>query len=79
MSKKRLVLEFTFKEKQDEGYEDWTYLDLVKIERTHSDLSDSQIDSLGEDVAQTDEWQINRWIDIQTVLGNSSTKKVKIG
>lgn len=72
MSKKRkIVLEFTFKDDEDD------YPELVRIERTHSDLTDGEIDNLGEDIAQSDYWQVYRWIDIQTVLGNSGQTKVK--
>lgn len=77
MTKKKLVLEFTFKEQQDTYDPEYTYLELTKIERTGT-LEDWEIDSLGEEIGQTDRWQVNRWIDIQRLLGDSDTKKVKI-
>jgi len=74
--KKRIVLEFVFDEVEDDVDPDWVRLDLVKIERTHSDLTDDQLSSLGEEVAQTDRWQVSIWNDISEVLGGD-VKKVR--
>lgn len=65
MSKKKIVLEFVFREEQDE---EWTYLKLDKIKRTRCDLNRDELTSLGEDMAQSDRWQIDGWIQIQDLL-----------
>jgi hypothetical protein len=77
MVTKKITIEFTFEEKQDEWDKEYTYLELVSIERTRSDLSPDEIDALGEGIGQSDYWQVDRWIDIQAVLGASSTTSVR--
>ena len=73
---KKITVEIEFEEMpEDDG---WVELVPSVIRRVQSDLTDSQIDSLGESIAQTDTWQVDRWIDLQTVLGNSNVKEVKI-
>lgn len=74
--KKRLVIEFVFDEVREFEDEDWTTLELRKIARVSTDLTEGQLDALGEGVAQTDQWQVDNWIAIQQVL--SGVKKVKI-
>lgn len=68
MTHKRLVLEFVFEETPDEFDEGYTSLELRSIARTYSDLDEGELNSLGEDVAQSDTWQVDRWIDIQHAL-----------
>lgn len=75
MSTRKIVLEFTFQEVVDEDY--YEHLELVSIERTRSDLYPEEIDALGEEIGQTDKWQVDRWIDIQSVLGSSNTTSVR--
>jgi len=69
---KKIVLEFVFEETVDE--DDWAELELVSIARTHSDLSDDELDGLGESIAQTDSWQVDHWNEIQLVLGGQAEK-----
>ena len=73
---KQITIKLTF----DEVVEDEDYTDLVlkKIERTSTDFTDAEIDALGERIAQTDRWQVDNWIDIQTVLGDADRPKVKV-
>lgn len=75
MSQKYITLTFVFEEEIDE--EDWVSLELAGIERD-TNLSDAQIDALGERIGQSDTWQVDRWIDIQRVLGNSKIKFVDV-
>lgn len=73
--KKKMVVEIIFKEIVED--EDYTRLEIVEIRRgKKSNLTDGEMLSLGEGVAQSDEWQVDRWIDIQEVLGG--TKSVKV-
>lgn len=71
---KTLTLTFVFTEKEDYGD---TYLDLDRIER-ETDLTDGEISALGEEVGQTDRWQVERWLDIQDLLGNPLVSTVEI-
>lgn len=74
MSLRKIVIELTF---EDVVYdEDDIELTLIAMERVHSDLKDQELDSLGESIAQTDKWQLDRWNDLQQILGSSSTRKI---
>lgn len=42
-----------------------------------TDMAPHEIDALGESVAQSDYWQVERWLDIQTLLGDSETGWIK--
>ena len=64
---KKIVLEFIFDEVQEDYGED-TYLELQKIERTQSDLDDDELSGLGEEIAQSDWWQVDNWNRIQRIL-----------
>mgnify|MGYP000370160620 CR=1 FL=1 len=81
MTKKKLVIELVFDEIiEDEDFDPWTRLELTKIKRLDSTtLTDGQIDRLGEEIGQTDRWQVDNWILLQQVLGESDTKSVKAG
>lgn len=74
MSLRKIVIELTF---EDVVYdEDDIELTLIAMERVRCDLEDKELDSLGESIAQTDTWQLDRWNDLQQVLGSSSTRKI---
>lgn len=73
--KKHLTIDFVFDEVVED--EDYTHLDLRTIKVVHSDLSTGERTGLGEEVGQTDRWQIDRWIDIQEVLGGKDKVKIK--
>ena len=73
--KKKLVVEIIFEEITED--DDYTYLEVTEVRRgKESNLTEGEMGALGEDVAQSDEWQVDRWIDIQAVLGGR--KKVKV-
>ena len=69
--KKRLVLEFEFEIEQEDEY-DWEHLVPVRVFR-HPDtnLDASEMDALGEEVGQSDRWQIENWNAIQQVMGGT--------
>lgn len=74
---KRIVLEFQFEEfpwpeAQEVG------LVLTGMERIFTDMSDDEINALGEHVAQSDYWQVNQWINIQQLLGDASTSFIDV-
>jgi len=73
---KKLIIEIEFEERVED--EEYTSLNPVAIRRTHSDLTDAQIDALGETIGQSDTWQVDRWMDLQRVLGDAEIKEVKI-
>lgn len=76
MTKKKLIIEIQFDEVTDEFDEEFTYLVPHTIKRHKgTTLTEGEMDSLGDSVAQTDRWQVDRWIDIQQVL--SGVKKVR--
>lgn len=70
MAQRHVLLDFTFEDLDEYGDGDVSPT-LTKIERTHSDLDRSELSGLGEEIAQTDKWQVDRWQDIQAVLGGS--------
>lgn len=73
---KKIVVEILFEEITED--EDYTYLEVTEIRRgKKTTLTEAEMDSLGESVAQTDEWQVDRWIDIQAILGGYK-KSVKV-
>ena len=74
MTTKHITLTFTFEGEWEDDYLD---LDLKTINR-ETDLTDAQIDALGEVIGQSDRWQIDHWIDIQTALGDSRTSHVNV-
>lgn len=68
MSTKYLTLEFVFEEEIDEGY---VSLRASGVSR-ETNLTDDQIDALGEEIAWSDRWQVDNWNIIQRVMGNSA-------
>jgi hypothetical protein len=76
MATKKVVIEFEFEEIQEDPEDDWTELKLISIRRSHSDLTKDELDQLGETIGQSDSWQVDRWMDIQDVLGGTR-KRVK--
>lgn len=71
---KKLVIEIIFDEVTEDDY---TYLEVTEIRRgKKSELTDGEFRNLGENVGQSDEWQVDRWIDIQQVLGGAKSVKV---
>lgn len=77
MAKRKLVIEIIFEEDFYED-EEYTHLEVIEIRRgKKTDLTEDELDGLGESVAQTDFWQVDRWNDIQEVLGGR--KSVKVG
>lgn len=77
MTKKRVLLEFVFDERPDEFDPESIVAYPVKVRLHSSELTDGQLDALGEEIAQTDRWQVDNWIAIQSVLGGE-TKKAKL-
>lgn len=74
--KKKLVIEIIFEEKIED--EDYTSLNVTEIRRgKKTTLTEGQMHELGEDVGQSDTWQVDRWIDIQEVLAGRKSVKVK--
>lgn len=71
MAKKKLILEFTFEEVQ----EDVAHLKPkhVKLHQSTT-LTDMELDALGEEIGQTDRWQVDNWNAIQSVMGGSTEK-----
>lgn len=67
-----LELEYT---QEDYFDEDEMSLELVAMRRS-TDMSDNEIDSLGERIGQSDKWQVTHWNHIQSLLGNSSVARV---
>ena len=78
MTTKKITLEFTFEEVQNEYDPEYTTLELVLIERTRSDLSPGELDYLGNRVAQSNDWQVDRWIDIQNALASPNNPSVRV-
>lgn len=74
MATRKLVLEFEFEEEIED---DWVHLQPIKVTRTHSD-PEIDINGLGEEIAQSDRWQVDNWIAIQQVLGNSDTTEADL-
>jgi hypothetical protein len=66
MAKKKIIIELEFDEVTEYEY---TALNLTSITRTHSDLDADELNALGESVAQSDYWQVDRWLDIQRIIG----------
>lgn len=79
MATRKLVLEFEFEEEiEDEGTEEeWAHLQPTKVTRIHSD-PEIDINGLGEEIAQSDFWQVDNWISIQNVLGDLHTKEAEL-
>jgi hypothetical protein len=71
--RKKIVIEFEFEEIQED--EDYSYLELASIARTHSDLNAKELNNLGETVAQSDRWQVDIWMDVQRMLGGELDRK----
>jgi hypothetical protein len=72
MTKKRVLLEFVFEELEDE---DELVLEPRSVRIYMSELSPDQLSGLGEEIAQTDRWQVDNWNAIQAVLGGDSKKE----
>lgn len=70
MSTKYLTLTFVFEEEFDEDYGEVT-LKAAGVDR-ETNLTNEQINALGEEVAQTDRWQVHNWNTIQRVMGSAS-------
>lgn len=81
VGKKKLVIEIIFDEITEEytdPEDNYTYLEVKEIRRgKKTTLTEGEMDSLGEEVGQSDRWQVDRWIDIQEVLGGRKSVKVK--
>lgn len=75
MVQKQLQLTFSF-DQVAEFLDEAPYLELVSIERS-TDLSDSELESLGDSVAQTDRWQVEIWQKIQELLSNPESGSVE--
>lgn len=71
MTKKKVTIEFTFKEKTEE--DGWTHLEISRVRLKDSDLTKEQLDSIWEDASQSDFWQIDVWADIQKALGGGGS------
>lgn len=76
MVKKKLLIEITFEEEHEFLDED-PYLKLKKMKvHPKSDiLTDSESQTIGEHMAQSDWWQVNFWIDLQEIISQSVLKK----
>lgn len=74
---KKIVLEFIFDEKVDSVWPDYTELVLGEINVVESTLTEGERSGLGEEIAQTDEWQVNRWINIQNALGGTDRQNLR--
>lgn len=64
---RRLVISLEFDVvEEDDGYQS---LEAARVIR-HPDttLTEGELDRLGDDVAQTDQWQVENWNAIQRVL-----------
>lgn len=74
MSTKYLTLTFVFEEESD-TYGDFddrqtdVWLECKGVDR-ETNLTDRDLKNLGDEVAQSDRWQVDRWIDIQRLLGD---------
>lgn len=80
MSSKYLTLTFVFEEESD-TYGDFddrqteVWLECKGVDRD-TNLTDDQLESLGEEIAQSDRWQIDRWNDIQNVMTSPNVTAV---
>ena len=69
----KLVIEFTFEREVDEYDEDYTSLRAKTVSLHHdTTLDEGDLDALGEEIGQSDRWQVDNWNAIQSVLGGSS-------
>lgn len=81
MATRKLVLEFEFEEEiEDEGTDmEYVHMRPVRVTRTYAD-PEIDIGALGEEIAQSDRWQVDNWNAIQWVLGgepNTTTKELE--
>lgn len=67
--KKTVTIELVF-EGEIEEWDNETYssYDLSEVSIVHSDLTESELSSLGESIAQTDSWQVDHMNGIASVL-----------
>lgn len=76
MSSKYLTLTFVFEEEFDEDFNEVT-LKAAAVERD-TNLTSKQINALGDEIAQTDRWQVDNWNTIQWVMGNASITSAEL-
>lgn len=77
MSSKYISLDFTFEEVEDEYDEGVWSLEVRGINRS-TNLSDDEINALGEEIGQSDRWQVDNWIAIQRILGEPGVHFVNL-
>jgi hypothetical protein len=73
MTKKIVLLALTFEEVEDEDGN--PELEPSETYLYMSELTKSELSALGEEIAQTDRWQVDNWIAIQAVLGGDSPRE----
>lgn len=69
-----VTLEFEYSQ-EDYFDEDEMSLELTGMGRS-TNMSDDEIDALGERIGQSDTWQVTHWNHIQSLLGDSSVARI---
>lgn len=68
-----VTLEFEYRE--DPGDPDYTERVLTGMSR-QTDMSDDELEALGETIGQSDTWQVTNWNHIQSLLGDPSVTSI---
>lgn len=74
MAKKYVTVKFVFKEVTDPADEEYTSLELTKIKRGKTDMTDDELDDVTERWGQSDKYWVNYTSDILSALDGSETE-----
>lgn len=74
---KKIVLEIEFEEDYRDDELDYVHYGPARVKRTYTD-PELDIDALGEEIAQSDSWQVDNWNIIQYVLGVSEATEAEL-